>query len=48
MSFIGLDGAWSNYLHWLCFAIAKSHIAARILRSDCAIVLPDYGDRKQN
>jgi hypothetical protein len=40
--FVGFDGAWSNYFHWLCFAVAKSYIAARILPRTCAIVLPDY------
>ena len=41
--FVGFDSGWSNYYHWLCFAVAKSYIAARILPRTCAIVLPDYG-----
>jgi hypothetical protein len=40
--FVGFDPAWNNYYHWLCFAVARSYIAAKILPRDCAIVLPDY------
>lgn len=42
--FIGFDGAWRNYFHWMCFALAKSYMASRILDRSVAIVVPDYRD----
>src|SRR5476651_1708465 len=38
--FLGFDGAWNNWFHWICFALAKSAIAARLLSPGCRIVLP--------
>jgi hypothetical protein len=40
--FVGFDGAWRNYFHWLCFAIPKSFLAAQQLAASVAIALPDY------
>jgi hypothetical protein len=40
--FIGFDAAWGNYYHWLCYAIVKSYIAARIVPTSCSIIIPDY------
>jgi len=42
--FIGFDGAWRNYFHWMCFALAKSYMASRLLDRSVAIVVPDYRD----
>lgn len=41
--FVGFDGAWRNYFHFLCFGLAKSFLAARRLDPSVAIALPDYG-----
>jgi hypothetical protein len=41
--FVGFDGAWRNYFHWLCFAIPKSFMAARYLDNAIPIAVPDYG-----
>jgi hypothetical protein len=46
--FIGFDCGWGNYFHWICFAIAKSYLANRILPSSCDIIMPDYSDRVRN
>ncbi|HEY1934464.1 MAG TPA: glycosyltransferase family 61 protein [Acetobacteraceae bacterium] len=40
--FIGVDADWTNWFHWLCFALFRSAFAAELLRDDCPIVLPDY------
>ena len=42
--FVGFDGAWRNYFHWMCFAVAKSFLAARHLDSAVMIAIPDYDD----
>jgi hypothetical protein len=39
--FLGFDGGWSNWFHWICFALAKSSIAAERLSPACQIVLPE-------
>jgi hypothetical protein len=40
--FVGFDAGWWNYFHWLCYALAKSYIACRVLPRSCAIIVPDY------
>ncbi len=40
--FVGFDGAWRNYFHWLCFGVAKSFLAARHLPQTAMIAVPDY------
>jgi hypothetical protein len=40
--FIGFDASWSSWYHWLCFALPKAALAARLLAPSCQIVLPDY------
>ncbi len=42
--FVGFDGAWRNYFHWLCFGLTKSFLAARHLDPNVVIAVPDYGD----
>ena len=43
--FVGFDGAWHNYFHWLCFALARSHVADALVPPGCQIVIPDYEPR---
>lgn len=43
--FIGFDAAWMNWYHWLCFALARSALAAPVLPADCPVVFPDYAAR---
>lgn len=43
--FVGSDGAWNNYFHWLCYGLARSRIAARVVPDTCQIVVPEYGPR---
>ena len=45
--FVGFDGAWRNYFHWMCFALTKSFLAARHLHPRVIIALPDYKDACQ-
>jgi hypothetical protein len=40
--FIGYDATWTNYFHWLCFALTRTYFAARTISPSCRIVLPDY------
>jgi hypothetical protein len=40
--FVGFDGAWRNYFHWMCFAVTKSFLAARHLDASVVIAVPDY------
>lgn len=40
--FVGFDSGWTNYFHWICYALPKCYIAARILPSTCVIGIPDY------
>jgi hypothetical protein len=42
--FIGFDGAWRNYFHWMCFGVAKSSLAAQQLDPSVMIAVPDYQD----
>lgn len=44
--FLGFDGAWTNWYHWLCFALPRSALAAEFLPDRCVIALPDYATRK--
>ena len=44
--FVGFDGAWSNWYHWLCFALGRSAIAAGVLGTETRIVLPAYASRR--
>jgi hypothetical protein len=41
--FVGFDGAWTNYFHWMCFGAAKSFLAAQLLGPEVVIAVPDYG-----
>jgi hypothetical protein len=40
--FISFDGGWTNWFHWICFALAKSAVAAEVVSPACRIVLPDW------
>lgn len=44
--FVGFDGAWPNWYHWLCFALGRSAIAAGVLAERTRIVLPTYTSRQ--
>jgi hypothetical protein len=43
--FVGFDAAWGNWFHFLCFALARSALAASLLPSACRIALPDLTSR---
>lgn len=43
--FVGFDAAWMNWFHWVCFAMARSALAAGLLPPSCPIILPDYAVR---
>ena len=45
--FVGFDGGWSNWYHWLCFALGRSALAAGFIGAETQIVLPDYTARPQ-
>ena len=40
--FVGFDGAWRNYFHWMCFALTKSFLGAKYLPPSVVIAIPDY------
>lgn len=40
--FLGFDGAWRNYFHWMCFGLTKSFLANRHLDPSVVIAVPDY------
>lgn len=40
--FVGFDGAWRNYFHWMCFGLVKSYLAQRLLNKAVLIAVPDY------
>ncbi|WP_428376956.1 glycosyltransferase 61 family protein [Lichenicoccus sp.] len=40
--FVGFDGAWRNYFHWMCFGLTKAFLAARHLEPSVMIATPDY------
>ena len=42
--FVGFDGAWRNYFHWMCFGLAKPFLGARHLEPKVMIAVPDYRD----
>ena len=42
--FVGFDGAWRNYFHWMCFGLTKSFLAAKHLDPAVVIAVPDYDD----
>jgi hypothetical protein len=44
--FLGFDGGWVNWYHWLCFALGRSAIAAGFLSERTQIVLPEYSTRQ--
>jgi Glycosyltransferase 61 len=46
--FLGFDAAWTNYFHWICYALAKSYIAARLFGESCSIVIPEYAAHASN
>ena len=39
--FLGFDGAWANWYHWLCFALGRSAIAVGLLGDRTQIAFPD-------
>jgi len=43
--FVGFDGAWNNYFHWLCYALARCHVANTVVPVSCQIVIPAYEPR---
>ncbi len=44
--FLGFDGGWANWYHWLCFALGRSAIATRFLGEPTQIVFPEYWTRQ--
>jgi hypothetical protein len=40
--FLGFDGAWRNYFHWMCFGLTKSFLGNRYLDRSVTIAIPDY------
>ena len=42
--FLGFDGAWRNYFHWMCFGLTKSFLANRHFGPSVTIAIPDYRD----
>jgi hypothetical protein len=46
--FIGFDGAWMNYFHWLCYTLTRSYFAAMTMSQKCQIVLPHYAAHVAN
>ena len=40
--FLGFDGAWRNYFHWMCFGLTKSFLGRRHLDPSVVIAVPDY------
>ncbi len=40
--FLGFDGAWRNYFHWMCFGLTKSFLGNRHLDPSVTIAIPDY------
>jgi hypothetical protein len=44
--FVGFDGGWANWYHWICFALGRSAIAAGVLDTATRIVLPAYASRR--
>ena len=40
--FVGFDGAWRNYFHWICFGLPKSYFANQVLDQSAIIAVPDY------
>jgi hypothetical protein len=45
--FLGIDGGWVNWYHWLCFALGRSAIAAGFLGNHTQIAFPEYSARQQ-
>ena len=46
--FLGFDGAWRNYFHWMCFGLTKSFLANRHFDASVAIAVPDYKSALQD
>lgn len=44
--FIGNDAAWGNYYHFLCYGLARCHLANQRLPSTCQLIMPDYQSRR--
>ncbi len=42
--FVGFDGAWRNYFHWMCFGLTKAFLASRYLDRSVMIAIPDYAE----
>ena len=45
--FLGIDGGWVNWYHWLCFALGRSAIAAGFLGNHTQIAFPEDSARPQ-
>lgn len=43
--FIGIDAAWGNYYHFLCYGVARCHMANRLVPPSCQLIVPDYETR---
>ena len=43
--FIGTDAAWGNYYHFLCYGVARCHMANRLVPLSCQLIVPDYDSR---
>ncbi len=44
-AYVGFDGAWHNYFHFLCYALARCHAAEPCLPPGCQMVIPEYEER---
>ena len=44
--FLGFDGAWRNYYHWMCFGLVKTYLAARFLSPSTMIAIPSYSSAR--
>lgn len=44
--FIGIDAAWGNYYHLLCYGVARCHMANRLVPPSCQLIVPDDASRR--
>lgn len=43
--FVGFDGAWQNYFHFLCYSLARCNTVNPYLPQSCQIVIPRFEQR---
>lgn len=44
---VGFDGAWTNYYHWIIFALGRSRMTVQHANLTCPILVPSYAHRHQ-